>query len=48
MKEKNRPMSDAATTTTAPAQPKSERVTIGGLQLHYYPESFILRGATTR
>ncbi len=27
-------MSDVATTTT-PAQPKSERVTIGGLQLHY-------------
>jgi pimeloyl-ACP methyl ester carboxylesterase len=27
-------MSDAATTTT-PAQPKSERVTMGGLQLHY-------------
>ena len=28
-------MSDAATTTTAPAQPKSERVMINGLQLHY-------------
>ena len=28
-------MSDAGTTTTAPAQPSSERVTIGGLQLHY-------------
>ena len=28
-------MSDAATTTTAPAQPKSERITIDGLQLHY-------------
>jgi pimeloyl-ACP methyl ester carboxylesterase len=29
------PMSDAATTTTALAQPRSEQVTIGGLQLHY-------------
>ena len=28
-------MSDAETTTTAPAQPSSERVTIDGLQLHY-------------
>jgi pimeloyl-ACP methyl ester carboxylesterase len=28
-------MSDAGTTTTAPAQPSSERVTIDGLQLHY-------------
>ena len=29
-------MSDAKTTTTAQAQPSSERVTIGGLQLHYF------------
>ena len=28
-------MSDTGTTTTAPAQPSSERVTIDGLQLHY-------------
>ena len=35
IREKGHAMSDAERTTTALAQPSSERVTIDGLQLHY-------------